>query len=181
MDGCGHLLGRRLPVDKAIILDWYDGIVEGFLKLEGDVDWMFCFIAAADLALRRRVYGLIPVPSDRPLISNAAASAGEGDARWDTVQTELQAWLQNCEEKVTFVLCETIDSPILTCTADAFGEGILGVEVHLAEEVQDPGLFAMSDVLFERLGHGVLLGSMPTYTEGLFEKPIIDSDVGGHV
>jgi hypothetical protein len=58
---------------------------------------------------------------------------------------------------------------------------VLGVEIHLAEEVQDPGLLAMPDVLLERLGDSVLLGSMPTYTKGFFKETVIDSKVGGHV
>lgn len=110
-----YLHPSDFQIAEARVIDWYDGIVSGLLRLQSFQKWFFVSLLAWNQQADRKVFAVFELAesqSDRLMHLLSNGEEGETERRWKDIQDEIKVLRESLQGRIILVECRDIDSPI---------------------------------------------------------------------
>ena len=110
-----YSLPDSFKIIESNIIDWYDAIVTGLVRIEGFHDWLFVKILAVDFETKEKVYLVLRMTdSFAKEYIELLHSDQAREYKWESINSLNKRFVDSYSEDMYLGLCEDLDSGFVT-------------------------------------------------------------------
>lgn len=118
-----YLLPDNFEVINTRIIDWYDGIVAGLLRIKNFDCWLHVNVVAIDESTRNKIYLALILNDDQAQEYTDALECNlDRDEKWNRLQKLNKQLSQSYSKAIHIIACKDLESGSTTVTKPILGE-----------------------------------------------------------